>query len=235
MVAKVISIGTPKGGSGKSTITETVAVELAYMGKKVLVFDMDSTGTLTNMIIRRNALIEHLIENGQEPIPTISQISKSPNEKDVRRSIKNMMDNFDYILIDNHGEAEVEFQYTCAIADVVIYPIDNSTKEIEQIPKMIELVQGVNEGRRIADPDAEPVNVLMVVNKVDGRQREAHSKFKEKIKNDYSEYITLAKVFYPLRQNFKKTEYGTTVSDEKLPERATVQLLIKEIEEEHLK
>ena len=232
--AKIITIGTPKGGSGKSTLAETISVELAYMGYKVLVYDMDSTGTLTNMIIRRNALIQHLIDSGEEPIPSISQISKSPSEKDVRRRIYNMRNDYDYIIIDNHGEAEVEFQYTCQIADIVLYPIDNSTKEIEQIPKMIELVEGVNEGRRIADPDAESVNVLMVVNKVDGRKREAHTKFKERIKNDYSEYIKLAKTFYPLRENFKKTEYGTTVSDEKLPERATVQLLIKEIQEEHL-
>lgn len=232
--AKIITVGTPKGGSGKSTTVETLAVEAAYQGFKVLVFDMDSTGSMTNFVIRRNELIQRLIDAGEEPIPTIMQISKSPNEKDVRRSIINLSNDYDLIIIDNHGEAEVEFQYTCQIADVVVYPLDNATKEIEQIPKMIELIEGVNEGRRLIDIDAKPVSVLAFINKVDKRKMSRHAEFKRMLMDVYGEYLDLATVYYPVRDAFKNTDNGTTVSDEKLKERAHVELLFQEIVTKYL-
>jgi len=229
MTARIISVGTPKGGSGKSTTVETLAVEAAYQGYKVLIYDMDPIGSSTNFVIRRNDLIDQLIESGQDAIPTIMQVSKSPNEKKVRRSIMNFANDYDLIFIDNKGEAETTFQETCMIADLVIYPVEKSTKEIEQIPKMVELINRANESRRLVDEDADNIPVLALINKVDLRKREANRAFRKILKTKYESFFKVASVSYPFRESFMNTDYGTTVSDEKSKERGTVQLLLKEV------
>jgi chromosome partitioning protein len=229
MSAKIISVGTPKGGSGKSTTVETLAVEAAYQGYKVLIYDMDSIGSSTNFVIRRNQLIDNLLEAGEEVIPTVMQVSKSPAEKKIRRSIMNFSNDYDLIFIDNKGEAETGFLETCMIADLVIYPVEKSTKEIEQIPKMIDLIQRANDSRRLVDEDADDISVLTLINKVDLRKREANTAFRKILKTKYSDYFTVASVSYPFRESFMNTDYGTTVSDERSKERGTVQLLLKEV------
>ena len=49
---KIVSVINYKGGVGKTTITANLAAEMAYRGKKVLVFDLDPQTNLTFSFLR---------------------------------------------------------------------------------------------------------------------------------------------------------------------------------------
>ena len=226
---RIITIATPKGGTGKSTLVETLAVEAAYQGLKVLIFDCDNIGSTTNFIIRRNELIQDLIDNGEEPIPEITQVSKSPDVKDPRRAILAFADDYDLILIDNRGGAEFEFQCTAMIADIVLHPVSSSDKEVEQLPRFIESIKKVNQDMLIVDPESDGIDVRVVLNKVSHHCRSEYSALRDVIRTDYRPYLSLSSSEYPDKKIFTKTGHGLTVSDRKMPERACVQLLLDEI------
>lgn len=86
---KVISVVNTKGGAGKTTISINLAIELANMGKKVIIFDTDGNqkSSFTSIEIR-NADPE-LTAVSAIPIPSASIY------RDVQK-----YDNFDYIIID---------------------------------------------------------------------------------------------------------------------------------------
>jgi chromosome partitioning protein len=47
MIMKIVSVINYKGGVGKTTVTANLAGQLAYLGKKVLLIDMDAQASLT--------------------------------------------------------------------------------------------------------------------------------------------------------------------------------------------
>lgn len=76
-MCRVISISNKKGGVGKSTSASSLGVGLARPGKKVLVIDADSQGSLTQSLGYRNpdaiettlaTIIKKLLLN-EEPAP----------------------------------------------------------------------------------------------------------------------------------------------------------------------
>ena len=73
---KVIAVANQKGGVGKTTTTENVAIGLARNGKEVLIADFDPQGDLTACLRRKN---NDALEN------TVStMLDDYINDKDIR-------------------------------------------------------------------------------------------------------------------------------------------------------
>jgi chromosome partitioning protein len=60
---RIITLVTQKGGTGKSTLTTSLAVAAVQAGEKVIAFDLDPQGTLTAWAHIR-----------QQPAPSVAQL-----------------------------------------------------------------------------------------------------------------------------------------------------------------
>lgn len=149
-MSKVIVLASGKGGTGKSTVTVGLAVQLAKLNKRVLLVDCDSgMRGLDIMLGVENDLVydvsdaasggcdtEAAIYSAQSmyglylmPAPLSAEDEVSPSVmKDLIDSVK---DNYDYVLIDSPAGTGSGFDAAAAAADealIVVNPEPTSVR-----------------------------------------------------------------------------------------------------------
>lgn len=125
-MAKIVSIANQKGGAGKSTVTILLAAALAKQkGKKVLILDTDSQGSITQWLQTEKNLFPN-----QEPLVEVEHFEA----QQVERFLKRYADEYDLIFIDiprmtnfNKDTATLTLLYMC---DVVLIPVIGSTLDV---------------------------------------------------------------------------------------------------------
>lgn len=125
-MAKKITITSGKGGVGKTTLSSMLGIELALMGKKVLVFDYDTglrnqdiilgmqNEVVYNVIdfIEHNANIDQiLLSHSKYKNLYLLPTSQYAKQKDIdadhlAKVLKALDDKFDYIVIDSPAGIE---------------------------------------------------------------------------------------------------------------------------------
>lgn len=136
---KIMSFATQKGGSGKSTITHIIALALSgqAVGKKILVIDADTQGTIKGAIndVRR------LKEDPNLKPSYDFQESTLDNLKEV---IKKNYGNYDCIFIDLPGTLDVPGVRTALVAcDIVFVPILPSQPDLKAAFTTIKQLQEI--------------------------------------------------------------------------------------------
>lgn len=227
------SVANPKGGNGKSTLSENLATVAAYRGFKVAIYDQDIQGSSGNYCMRRDAYIAQQELAGDDPVPQIRYIVRNKDEKDPRRTIKGIMDAFDLIIIDNQGGGDDEgkdFTMQCAItiSDLVLVPCSTSTKDYEQLPRFLNSIEKVNESIRLQDMDFQGVDVRFVLNRFKKVRKAMNASFKENLIQNFLQYMSLSSVEIPDRSNLETTGQGLCAVDYNLPERAFFEQLFDE-------
>ena len=168
MAARIITITSGKGGVGKTTSTANLGVSLALMGKRVVVMDgdiglrnLDVIMGLENRIIYdvvdvaegicrlRQALVRDKKLSELYLLPaaqTRDKSSLSPN--DVIQICGQLVETFDFILIDSPAGIEQGFRNAIAPAEEVIVVVTPEVSAVRDADRVI----GLLEERRAVTP-----------------------------------------------------------------------------------
>ena len=153
MAAKIIAFAQIKGGTGKSTLTMQVALELSKR-HDVAVVGGDMMGSVEKYDM--NAADDEGI-----PFPVVPYPGRN-----IGPTLINLLDDFDYILVDTppSGEATAGTTKNALIpADLVVIPMIPSPLATREMGHVEQLLDDVNEERRKLN--ATPVNACIAVNR----------------------------------------------------------------------
>ncbi len=124
----IITIGSTKGGVGKSTIACNLAVMAAKENKKVLLVDADPQfSSMSFQAIRSNVEAQD-IESRSFTTPTLHEELKE-------------LSGFDLIVIDSGGRDSDMFRSSILAADILIIPVLTSVWDIWATSDTLEIVQ----------------------------------------------------------------------------------------------
>lgn len=165
-MANVFSIVNQKGGVGKTTTTVNLSAYLAQQNKKVLVIDLDPQGNATSGYgfdkTELNASVYDLLIN-ETPISDVIHTTKRKNidmcptnidlagaevelvsamsrETILKRSIKEILPKYDFVLIDCPPSLGLLTLNALAASTGVIVPIQGEYYALEGLTQLIDTI-----------------------------------------------------------------------------------------------
>lgn len=131
----VISLVHEKGGASKTTLALSLAYYLIEKGRDVLFVDADTSGNATSFNDRRIENEENLLK-----IPMVSKTGKG-----LKNEIRNLVDKYDFIIIDTPGREAIEMQQALFVSDIAIMPTLPSQFDIDALDKTLEIFEKTKE------------------------------------------------------------------------------------------
>ncbi len=162
-----LAIVNQKGGVGKSTTSVNLGASLAEIGKKVMIIDVDPQGNATsglgidkssvensiyNVLIDDIAVDEAILKTNLNKLyilpanidlagAEIELVSMMSRETKLKHALKNVEDNFDYILLDCPPSLGLLTLNALSSADSIIIPIQCEYYALEGLGQLIETVK----------------------------------------------------------------------------------------------
>ncbi|MDQ6595336.1 ParA family protein [Bacillus salipaludis] len=166
-MGKVIAIANQKGGVGKTTTSVNLGACLAYIGKRVLLVDIDPQGNATSGIGIEKAEVEQCIydvlvddvevKNVIKPssvenlyaVPATIQLAGAEIElvptisREVRlkRALGDVKDQFDYIIIDCPPSLGLLTINALTASDAVLIPVQCEYYALEGLSQLLNTVR----------------------------------------------------------------------------------------------
>jgi chromosome partitioning protein len=125
---KVLSIAGSKGGTGKTTLATSLAVEAQATGRRVLILDLDPQG----------AAAEWGDARGREPAVKAAQAPRLP-----RLLADASAEGFDLAVIDCPPQADAATLAACKAADLVLIPCRPAARDLSAVASTFHLAVDV--------------------------------------------------------------------------------------------
>lgn len=208
-MGKIVSFANQKGGVGKTTTCINLSAYLAYLGKKVLVVDMDPQGNATSGLgIDKSQKIKTLYDaiDGEEEIKDIIQKTKFENleivpstvdlagseielvamrerEHVVKKILSEVKDDYDYLLIDCPPSLGLLTVNALTACDSVIIPIQCEFFALEGLSQLMNTIKLV---KKHLNPTIDIEGVILTMkdnrsNLIQQVSQEIHRFFGEKV------------------------------------------------------
>ena len=187
-MSKVIAVTNQKGGVGKTTTSVNLSAALAYMGKKVLLIDIDPQANATQGLGVDRASLEYTIYDAiaqQMPIQDISIPSgvdnldivpanidlagveielsqvKSGREQRLKSALGDYKNQYDYVIIDCPPALGLLNTNALTAADSVLIPVQCEYYALEGLSQLIHTIELVQER---LNPSLEIEGVVFLAN-----------------------------------------------------------------------
>ena len=122
----IISITSLKGGVGKSTISQNLAVCFAHMGYRTAIIDTDTNDSS----VRWSGLRD-------EDLPPVTVVGIK-DAKALQKNIKSLSDDYEMIIIDGTPSLDKLVSTIILLGDIVLIPIRPSGMDIWATEKFLE-------------------------------------------------------------------------------------------------
>lgn len=182
-MGQVITIANQKGGVGKTTTSINLAASLGYLGKKVLLLDMDPQGNATmgsgvnkhnlsktscelllgeatfeQSTIHLEALMYDIIPaNADLTAAEVGLMDAPLRERRLRLAMEDVRKAYDFILIDCPPSLNMLTLNALVAADGVLIPIQTEYYALEGLSSLINTIKQIRASR---NPDLEIVGIL---------------------------------------------------------------------------
>lgn len=183
MVAKIFAITNQKGGVGKTTTSVNLAASLAATRRRILLIDLDPQGNATmgsgiskneleytaydlltkkadfaDVVVRSDAGKYDVIPaNGDLTAAEVELLGEIGREHRLRSVLKNVRDNYEFILIDCPPSLNMLTVNALSAADGVLIPMQCEYYALEGLAALMNTIEQIKE---TINPELEISGIL---------------------------------------------------------------------------
>lgn len=209
MPGKVITFSLQKGGVGKTTTSTLTAFLLSQRGHKVLAIDLDSQGNMTQIlsdtddlsVFESNTVREGMLQGNLKPYIRVASDTLHylpaddylvlladyegaiPRHELLIASLIDLLDDYDYIIIDTPPNLGVQTLNALMASDYVVIMFETAKLAYNAISRFLETIQTVK------DKGNDQIEVLGILATLSDARRNDNKELLELVKEEYPDLV----------------------------------------------